>query len=309
MKIDDIIKILWRRKLYLLMPFLIVPLCAVIVTFQMTKEYQTEALIYINESTFKHPVIQEFGLKIDLEQRLPAIKKLMKGENSLLFILGISEKPETTPAYLEELAKKKERMTIELKGPGVARVSYIGVDPRAVKRVVERMAAAYIKTALLPYQDIGTKLKEKLKRRDEVLSVQLLPKLILAKSQYLEYGRNFTDESPDLIAAKYEYETWLEKVRQREIIIEQSVSDILPLIGNDPDTGQLAKIIEPATIPLVPIKPNKKKIVLLAVLSGLALGFILILLMEFLDHSVKESSDIEDYLGLPVIGRVPKIEI
>lgn len=307
MKIEDLIKILWRRKFYLLLPTLIVPLVALIVSFQITREYSAEAVIYINESAFQHPRLLEFGLKINLEERIPAIKKLMKGEGSLLHILSISSPEQITNDYLQMMSRKKNAMVIELKGPGVARLSFTDRDPRYVKEVVERMAAAYIQFAMLPYQKVGTKLKEQLKRRDEIMNIQLKPKLEMARTTYLEYLRNYTKESPDLAAAEYDYETWKEKIRQREAFIEQKAHDIIPLKADDPDLEVLTQIVVPPTVPIIPVKPNKPKIVLLALVAGMSLGFLLVFLMEFLDHSLKENSEVEVYLKSPVIGRIPRI--
>ncbi len=309
MKIEDIIKVLWRRKFYLLFPMFIVPIFSAIISTMLTKEYQSESVVFINESSFKHPILHEYGLKIDLEKRLPAIKKLMKGDESLLYILGWPKTGKITNEYLKKLARNKDLIIVELKGPGVARLSFSGRDPQRVKKVVERISEVYIKYALHPYLGVGEKLKEKLKKRDEVLSVQLIPKMIAAKVKYLEFSKIYTDASPDLVTAKYEYFSWKEKTRLRESLIEQKATEILPLIDNNPDTSQLATIVEPPTTPLIPVKPNKMKIVLLAILSGISLGFILVLSLEFLDHSLKEDADIESYLRLPVIGRIPNIMI
>lgn len=307
MKIEEIIKILWRRKFYILLPMLFVPLFTAITITKMTKEYKTHSIVFINESLFRHPTLLEFGLKINIEERLPSIKKMMKRENLLCQILGEKKKKNPTYKEREALAKKKESMVVELKGPGIAKISYSGTDPVKIKGVVERMADAFIDAALQPYEGIGVKLREKLIRRDQILSVQILPQLNEAKTRYHELKKSFTDQSPDLIAAKFEYERWLDKSRIRKEFVSQKVKDILPLKSENPDISQIATILEPATVPLIPFKPHKVKLLVIGVLVGVGLGFILTFIMEFLDHSFKETGDVEKYLGIPVVGRVPKI--
>ena len=78
MKIEDIIKILWRRKFYILLPFIIVPIVSLISTRGIKKEYQTTSLVFIDEGFLQHPYLSELGLKLDLIERLPSIKKMMK---------------------------------------------------------------------------------------------------------------------------------------------------------------------------------------------------------------------------------------
>ncbi|AMO84788.1 Capsular polysaccharide type 8 biosynthesis protein cap8A [Solibacillus isronensis B3W22] len=58
----------------------------------------------------------------------------------------------------------------------------------------------------------------------------------------------------------------------------------------------------------IPVKPNKKLNIAIGGLIGLILGIGLAFLLEFLDMSIKGEQDVEDYLGLPVIGIVDLIK-
>ncbi len=68
------------------------------------------------------------------------------------------------------------------------------------------------------------------------------------------------------------------------------------------------KIIEPAKLPLVPVWPNKRNIVLIGIVLGLALGGAFVFLFELLDNSFKRIEDIEEELGVQVVATIPKIE-
>lgn len=58
----------------------------------------------------------------------------------------------------------------------------------------------------------------------------------------------------------------------------------------------------------VPIKPNKLLNVAIAGVIGLMLGVGLAFLLEYLDTTVKTETDVEELLGLPIIGLVSTIE-
>lgn len=58
-----------------------------------------------------------------------------------------------------------------------------------------------------------------------------------------------------------------------------------------------------------PIKPNKMKNMAVAAVIGLLLGVGLALVLEFLDTTIKSERDIEEILGLPVIGVVGLIAV
>lgn len=68
------------------------------------------------------------------------------------------------------------------------------------------------------------------------------------------------------------------------------------------------RFIEKAKLELDPVTPNRPKIVSMGIVLGLVLGGAAALLVELLDSSFKRPEDIENVLGLEVIGITPKIE-
>lgn len=67
------------------------------------------------------------------------------------------------------------------------------------------------------------------------------------------------------------------------------------------------EIVEPAFRPLKPVKPNRIRFVLMGAIAGLALGIMIIFVQEYIDDSFKEINDVENYLGIVVLGTIPKI--
>jgi uncharacterized protein involved in exopolysaccharide biosynthesis len=68
-------------------------------------------------------------------------------------------------------------------------------------------------------------------------------------------------------------------------------------------------VIIPATMPLSPDSPKRFRIFAMGLALGLALGFGAIVTVELLDDSFKKVEDISEYLGLPVIGTIPRMEL
>jgi succinoglycan biosynthesis transport protein ExoP len=67
-------------------------------------------------------------------------------------------------------------------------------------------------------------------------------------------------------------------------------------------------IVDPARVPDKPVRPQKAKNLLLAVIGGLALGLGLAVFFEYLDNTIKMPEDIERFLGIPFLGAVPSIK-
>jgi hypothetical protein len=69
--------------------------------------------------------------------------------------------------------------------------------------------------------------------------------------------------------------------------------------------GEQFRIIDPAKLPERPIRPNLRKIFLLAILAGLCLGGGLSYVVELRDTSYKTPEEVEKDLQLPVLVSMP----
>jgi len=66
------------------------------------------------------------------------------------------------------------------------------------------------------------------------------------------------------------------------------------------------KIIEQANMPLSPLGPNKKNILMLATFMSVLLGAMLAFLIDYLDMTFKTPDDIHANLGLQYLGSIPE---
>jgi uncharacterized protein involved in exopolysaccharide biosynthesis len=71
--------------------------------------------------------------------------------------------------------------------------------------------------------------------------------------------------------------------------------------------GEQFRILDPAKLPQKPVRPDMKKLFIMVVGAGLAVGGGIIFLLEYMDNSFKRPEDIESDLELPVLCTVPQI--
>jgi polysaccharide biosynthesis transport protein len=69
-------------------------------------------------------------------------------------------------------------------------------------------------------------------------------------------------------------------------------------------TGNI-RIIDKAEVPEFPVKPKKKRNILLAVIVGLTLGIGTAFFLEYLDNTIKLPEDVKEHLEIPYLGPVP----
>jgi len=67
-------------------------------------------------------------------------------------------------------------------------------------------------------------------------------------------------------------------------------------------------VIDPANRPLSPGKPNRVMLILLSLVAGGIVGIGTVLVAEQHDQSVKNAEEVENLLGLPVLGAIPRVE-
>lgn len=79
----------------------------------------------------------------------------------------------------------------------------------------------------------------------------------------------------------------------------KNVSDIMKI--------ENIQIIDKAEIPVKPVKPKIILNMTMSFILGLTLGAFIVFFAEYLDNTLKTPEDVENYLGLPVIGVIPKI--
>ncbi|BBO81357.1 chain-length determining protein [Desulfosarcina ovata subsp. sediminis] len=71
--------------------------------------------------------------------------------------------------------------------------------------------------------------------------------------------------------------------------------------------GEQFRVLDPAKMPQKPVKPDMRKLFIMVVGAGLAIGGGIIFLIEYTNDSFKRPEDVEEDLTLPVLCTVPKI--
>ncbi len=71
--------------------------------------------------------------------------------------------------------------------------------------------------------------------------------------------------------------------------------------------GQRIGVLDAASVPDTPARPNRPRIVILGAFVGLLLGLALIGLLELLNHSVRRPVELERHLKITTIGTIPYV--
>ena len=135
------------------------------------------------------------------------------------------------------------------------------------------------------------------------------------RAEYLAAQAEVAALEADLSGAKQQYQEVSRKGSdlaglQREVETNRQLYELFyNRMRETAQTGDLesvnARVVQPAAAPRFPSEPNKERAVVLAFLLSLLAGIGAAFLLERLNDTIRNSADVEEKVGLPLLGMVP----
>ncbi|MBN1348671.1 hypothetical protein JXJ21_04615, partial [candidate division KSB1 bacterium] len=116
------------------------------------------------------------------------------------------------------------------------------------------------------------------------------------------------DPEHDLKIKRLEEEVMMNRELYNMVLQQKSGTQIQESMKRTEASMQY-EIIEHAVKPIKPIKPKKVRLMAMGAMLGLFIGIGIIFLLEYTDDSFKNKEDVEEYLGLIVLGTIPHIRM
>jgi polysaccharide biosynthesis transport protein len=110
----------------------------------------------------------------------------------------------------------------------------------------------------------------------------------------------------DLAVQRLRQEVEANRTLYNSFVQQAAASQISEAFQNARVGGRFS-VLEPATLPLAPARPNRPLMLVLAFLLGGVVGVGTVLVVEQHDESMKDAQEVESLLGLPVLGAVPRV--
>lgn len=157
---------------------------------------------------------------------------------------------------------------------------------------------------------------ESVNRREEIVGyyyrlmlVNTFQEIVTTVDRYITNFRQNLSGAPAVQAELDRREAEVSKYRELLATFQQQSTSAQ--ITRAIQASQLATRIEVrdnAVMPLRPIRPNRMRLQIIFVLLGLITGFALIILTEVLNRSFSDTKEIENVLGVPVLGTIPAMD-
>lgn len=161
------------------------------------------------------------------------------------------------------------------------------------------------------YSDSSPQLRENI---SNYLIGQLAIKFNLAKKVTLDQSivniKNMLSKNPDTEITMERLQSEIDFYRNLyDLFVSAAQYAAINISAKGAEAEAKYLITKPASLPLEPESPNKKKLLLMGIILGLALGGGALLMVEVLDNSFKQVDDVEKYLGIKVLGTIPRMDL
>lgn len=90
--------------------------------------------------------------------------------------------------------------------------------------------------------------------------------------------------------------------------VANAIADNVSSISRDVMKVEAVNIIDPALPPVAPSGPSRPLYVAVALMGGLFLAVAIVVLADMLNMKVRTADEVEELLGIPVIGRIPAVK-
>ena len=285
-----------RRKNWIIFPTLIISVASLVLAVRLPKIYRSTSVILVQPQRFPEPLTRTFDL-YKMEQRLRALSEIIYSRTLLQQVID-AESLYTewagikTPDEMIEAMRKD--IHIDIKANDVFRITYEGKDPVKVMRATNQLARQFI-----------VLLKEQVNVNPGGSQVAFLElRLKELYTRLAELQMTYTNNYPELINLR-------RKISETEAVLEaekRSSASVPSAEGDPPLRNSEARIVDEASLPFKPFKPNRTLFAVAGSLLGLGAGLGLALLAEWSDHTFRSGWELQAFLGLPVLVCIPKIE-
>ncbi len=233
-------------------------------------------------------------LRIELQARATIVEdglglngEQMDPENARLFALPEVREDQTISQLRSDLLVAREEASglAGIYGPEHPRVA----SARAREKLLQQELRGALQNTV---QAISNKLAM-LRRQEETLKDQYdaqNQKALALARQSLTYRRL----SNDVERNRKLFDVLVERMREVDLTADYAKTNV--------------EVVERADIPKAPVSPHRARIVLFSIFLALLLGGGLAFLFEYLDDTVRTPEDMEEHVGVPVLGFVPSMD-
>lgn len=288
MKFKDYINPLIKWWWLLLITTLVAGVSSYYATRPQPPIYRANATVMVGRGLYEpNPTGTELGTAVRLAESYAIIAQGETVRNGTMEALGLRDLPEYT--------------VVTYPDNQLINISVVDINPLRAQAVANELAHQLIRIS--PTNPEGQDLERQAFVNQQLDNLQV--EIMRVENEIQEKQASVQDLTSAVQIA--DTESAIAALETKKNILQTNYATLI----SNTQSGALntLTLVEPATIPVKPIGPNKPLIIFLVSTIGFVLAALTAHLLEYLDRSLKTPDDIERILNLPVIGFIGEMDI
>ena len=200
-KLYQLYAIFWRKRYYLLIPMITMPVIGYFVGRSVPESYHSHTTILLQESTLLNPFLAELSLPFNIQSRFKAINILVKRKQVLLNVakqVGLINRSDSAWQQQQVVNKIKQSLKLSLTGTDLIKIEMVWPEPRQLSIILNVVSDQFILRLIKPNQDLALNSKA-------FLATQLNQQhkiLLQAEQDLFDYKFKYASIIPELYEAR-----------------------------------------------------------------------------------------------------------
>ncbi len=143
----------WRRRYTILIPVLILPVFAVLMSMLSAKNYASHTSMLIQETAKLNPFLEDLAVSSMLNERINSLKILLHSRHILGAVAqerGLVNSSTTAEKHDQVINQLSGALTIVMLGKDLIRIDYKANNPAGMKEMLESVSKQFVEQVLAP---------------------------------------------------------------------------------------------------------------------------------------------------------------
>ncbi len=138
----EYLKVFFRRKWLLITPVFISLVLSIVACFLLPREWQSSAIILVEEEKTINPIMQNLAVSTTAVQRMESIREILLGWVSLVELtkkLDLAKDIQSQPQFEKLIMNLRKNIEVQMRQSNIIQISYIGKTPQEAQLVAKTM--------------------------------------------------------------------------------------------------------------------------------------------------------------------------
>jgi len=143
----------WRRRYIIIIPIIVLPILAALISFMSPKNYASHTSMLIQETAKLNPFLEDLAVSSMLKERINSLKVLLHSRHILGKVAldrGLVNADTSAKEHDQIISHLSNALTIQMVGKDLIRIDYKSHTPGGMEEILHSVSTQFIEQVLAP---------------------------------------------------------------------------------------------------------------------------------------------------------------